>query len=246
MRMRARPYLHCAPVPDGVYFSGARTQFVLKGWDQLFKIADVCVPLLERGATEDELVAALGTERARPVVRRLTDGLRDHGMLLDEDALGEAGPTREERERYGGALAYLESVCARPYAVFAGIRTARVALFGPPQATRPAARGLSRAGVGEVLTPDGGDLGAYAGVDAVLWCATDETLRDGAFRFHGDGLLPEGVPVVPVVLDDHALQAGPVVRGADGYPALSAFRHRVLGWARGRASTRPPGPSRTR
>ncbi|MFE9451714.1 hypothetical protein [Streptomyces sp. NPDC006739] len=233
MRMRARPYLHCAPVPDGVYFSGARTQFVLKGWDQLFKIADVCVPLLERGTTEDELVAALGTERARPVVRRLTSGLRDHGMLLDEDALSGGEPSGEDRERYAGSLAYLESVCADPYAVFAEVRSARVALFGPADAVRPAARGLDRAGVGEVLTPDPADLGACGAVDAVLWCGTDEALGAGGFRVHGPGRIPQGVPVVPVLLDDHALQAGPVVRDVDGYPVLSACRRRVLGWARG-------------
>ncbi|WP_327430506.1 hypothetical protein [Streptomyces sp. NBC_01236] len=230
MRMRARPYLHCAPVPGGVYFSGARAQFVLKGWDGLFKVADVCVPLLERGTTEDELVAALGTERARPVVRRLTGGLREHGMLLDEDVLSGAGPSDEDRERYAGSLAYLESVCADPYAVFAGVRAARVALFGPPDAVRPASRGLDRAGVGQVLTPDVAEFGE---VDAVLWCGTDEELRAGGFGIHSAGRIPDGVPVVPVVLDDRVLQAGPVVRDAGGYPVLSAVRGRVLGWARG-------------
>ncbi|MFF4519228.1 hypothetical protein [Streptomyces mirabilis] len=230
MRMRARPYLHCAPVPGGVYFSGARAQFILKGWDGLFKVADVCVPLLERGATEDELVAALGTERARPVVRRLTGGLREHGMLLDEDVLSGAGPGDEDRQRYAGSLAYLESVCADPYAVFARVRTARVALFGPTDAIRPASRGLDRAGVGQVLTPDVAELGE---VDAVLWCCSDEELRAGGFRLHGAGRIPDGVPVVPLLLDDRVLQAGPVVRDAGGYPVLSAVRGRVLGWARG-------------
>ncbi|WNM34722.1 hypothetical protein RKE30_32305 [Streptomyces sp. Li-HN-5-11] len=233
MRMRARPYLHCAPVPGGVYFSGARTQFVLKGWDQLFKVADVCVPLLERGTTEDELVAALGTERARPVVRRLTNGLRDHGMLLDEDALSGVEPSAEDRERYAGSLAYLESVCAEPYAVFARVRAARVAVFGPEDAVRPATRGLGRAGVGEVLAPGAAGLDACGEVDAVLLCGTDEELAAGRFRVHGAGRVPDGVPLVPVLLGDRALQAGPVVRGADPYPVLSAVRGRVLGWARG-------------
>ncbi|GAA2625394.1 hypothetical protein [Streptomyces vastus] len=233
MRMRARPYLHCAPVPGGVYFSGARTQFVLKGWDHLFKVADVCVPLLEQGTTEDELVAALGTERARPVVRHLTNGLHVHGMLLNEDVLRGDGPSNEDRERYAGSLAYLESVCAHPYAAFARIRAARVVLFGPAEAVRPAARGLDRAGVGQVLVPDIADLGACGEADVVLWCGTDEETQATGLRLHGAGRIPEGVPVVPVLLDDRVLQAGPVVRDADRYPILSAFRRRALGWAQG-------------
>ncbi|MGW0614128.1 hypothetical protein [Streptomyces sp. NPDC002788] len=236
MTMRARPHLHCAPVPGGVYFSGARAQFVLKGWDQLFKVADVCVPLLERGTTEDELVAALGTERARPVVRRLTNGLRDHGMLLDEDALSGPRPSGEDRERYAGSLAYLESVCAEPYAVFARVRAARVALFGTPDATGPAARGLARAGVGQVLTADPADPGVHDtldAVDAVLWCGTDEALRAGGLLVPGTARLPDGVPVLPVLLDDLVLQAGPVLPDAGRHPLLSTLRARVLGWARG-------------
>lgn len=228
MRMRARPYLHCAPVPGGVYFSGARTQFVLKGWDQLFKVADVCVPLLERGTTEDDLVAALGTERARPVVRRLTGGLREHGMLLDEDVLRGDRTSVADRERYAGTLAYLESVSADPYAAFAAVRAARVVLSGPADAVRPAARGLSRAGVGRVLVQDTAGPEACEGADAVLWCGRDE---DGPGEYAGR--VPGGVPVVPVLLGDRVLQAGPVVHDAAQYARLAAFRRRVLGWAQG-------------
>ncbi|MFJ8955011.1 hypothetical protein ACIRO1_33435 [Streptomyces sp. NPDC102381] len=222
--MRARPYLHCAPVPGGVYFSGARTQFVLKGWDHLFKLADICVPLLERGTTEDDLVAALGTERARPVVRHLTGGLRDHGMLLDEDVLCGDRTSTADRDRYAGTLAYVESVCADPYAAFAAIRAARVVLIGPATAVRPAARGLDRAGVGQVLTPDGTGLAACEGADAVLSCGSGE---------FAPGWIPEGIPVVPVLLDDHVLQVGPVIRNAAQAPLLGAFHRRVLDWAQG-------------
>ncbi|WP_437056721.1 hypothetical protein [Streptomyces sp. enrichment culture] len=227
--MRARPYLHCAPVPGGVYFGGARNQFVLKGWDQLFKVADVCVPLLERGTTEDDLVAALGTERARPVVRRLTGGLREHGMLLDEDVLRGDRTSAADRERYAGTLAYLESVSADPYAAFAAVRAARVVLSGPADAVRPAARGLSSAGVGRVLVQDTAGPEACEGADAVLWCTRDE---DGPGEY-GAGRVPGGVPVVPVLLGDRVLQAGPVVRDAAQYARLAAFRRRVLDWAQG-------------
>ncbi|MCX4834195.1 hypothetical protein OG785_04885 [Streptomyces sp. NBC_00006] len=222
--MRARPYLHCAPVPGGVYFSGARTQFVLKGWDHLFKLADICVPLLERGTTEDDLVAALGTERARPVVRHLTGGLRDHGMLLDEDVLRGDRTSTADRDRYAGTLAYVESVCADPYTAFAAIRAAHVVLIGPATAVRPAARGLDRAGVGQVLAPDGTGLAACEGADVVMWCGSGES---------APGWVSEGVPIVPVLLDDHVLQVGPVIRHAAQAPLLGAFHRRVLDWAQG-------------
>ncbi|MFI6561162.1 hypothetical protein [Streptomyces sp. NPDC050534] len=233
MTMRARPYLHCAPVPGGVYFSGARTQFVLKGWEHLFKVADVCLPLLEQGTTEDELVAALGSERARSVVRQVTQGLREHGMLLEEEMLGGPEPSSADRERYAGSLAYAESVCADPYSAFARLRTARVAVCGQADAARSAARGLGRAGVGEVLMPEVTALGACGALDAVLYCGTDDELRAGGFDLHGARRILAGVPVVPVLVHDRVLQAGPVVRGADGDPVPVAVRHRVLGWARG-------------
>ncbi|WP_237719994.1 hypothetical protein [Streptomyces xiaopingdaonensis] len=242
MRMRARPYLHCAPVPDGVYFSGARTRFVLRGWDRLFKVADVCVPLLERGTTEDELVAALGTERSRSVVRLLTGGLRDHGMLLEGEALLSSGPSEADRARYAGALAYLESVCADPYAAFARVRAARVALLGPDDTVQPAVRGLERAGVGEARAVDAAEPDAWRGADAVVCCGSGaEPLAEQlVVRVARD--VREGVAVVPVLLDEHALQAGPAVRGDAAQPALAAVRRRVRAWARGeglRPAARP-------
>ncbi|NEB86057.1 hypothetical protein G3I43_18015, partial [Streptomyces anulatus] len=156
MTLRARPHLHYAPVSEGVYFNGPRTQFVISGPQLLYRVADICVPLLEAGTTEDELVTALGSERARPVVRRIVDELRARGLLLDLDALTVPEPSAEIRARYPEALAHLETECADPYAVFQRLRTTEVLLCGPADAVLPAARGLHRAGVTglTLATPD--------------------------------------------------------------------------------------------
>lgn len=250
MRMRARPYLHYAPVPGGVYLSGAGTQFAMRGPEALFKVVDVCVPLLEDGATEDDLVAALGSERARPVVRKLTDGLRGHGMLLDLEALTVPEPPREVRERHPEALAWLESVSDDPYARFERFRDARILLCGPSRVVLPAARGLARAGNrrlvlavsdpdaaaptgqrlgAEVLPPSPGVLVRAAGeAAAVLYH------REGDGEAREDRLpdwLPAGVPVVAVRTGGPLVLAGPVVRGRTARRVWSALDVRARRWA---------------
>lgn len=225
MRMKARPGLHYAPVPGGVYLAGASTQFVMRGWDLLFTVADVCVPLLEDGATEDDLVAALGSEHARPAVRHLTEGLRTHGLLLESGRLTVPEPPATVREQHAESLALLESVCAEPYAAFAALRGATVALAGPPEATGPAARGLIRAGAGRVVVAGTAGEDMPEDADAMLVCvgAGDEPAPPE----------PYGRPVmiVPVVLDDRLLLAGPVIRDGTSLRTWSALRARALAWA---------------
>ncbi|SMQ16988.1 hypothetical protein SAMN06272771_3370 [Streptomyces sp. Ag82_O1-12] len=148
--LRARPGLHYAPVPGGVYFSGTRGQFVLRGSELLYAVADGCVPLLRAGTTEDALVAEFGTERARPAVRHLLGKLRENGLLLDPATLTEPEPPAELAARHADTLARLTARLDDPYAAFARLRRARVRLHGPTTATAPALRGLRRAGVADV------------------------------------------------------------------------------------------------
>ncbi|MGW7496474.1 hypothetical protein ACWGKA_19510 [Streptomyces luteogriseus] len=148
--LRARPGLHYAPVPGGVYFSGTRGQFVLRGSELLYAVADGCVPLLRAGTTEDALVAEFGTERARPAVRHLLGKLRENGLLLDPAALTAPEPPAELAARHADTLARLTARLDDPYAAFARLRRARVRLHGPTTATAPAVRGLRRAGVADV------------------------------------------------------------------------------------------------
>jgi hypothetical protein len=233
MTLRSRPYLHYAPVPGGVYFGGSRNQFVLKGPPQLFKIADVCVPLLDAGTDEDELVRALGGERSRPVVARVLQALRQQDLLLDLDRLTVPAPPDEDRRRYAESLAYAESCSDDPYAAFARVRSAHVVVCGPPEVVLPAARGLARAGVGRLTlaSSDPAAVAAFAGrvgaatirlsagavsslaPDAVIWCA-ESAPPAGAF------------PLVPVWLGNRVAVAGP----PDGR-AVPVLRQRAERWA---------------
>ncbi|RJK98195.1 hypothetical protein D5H78_04660 [Vallicoccus soli] len=229
--LRARPHLHYAPVPGGVYLAGARAELVLRGSDALFTVADACVPLLEDGASEDDLVAALGTERARPAVRHVVAQLRRHDLLLDEERFTVPAPPAPVRERHPEVLAHLEAVSDDPYAAFARLRAAVVVLAGPGEAVEPAARSLRRNAVGEVRA--GGAGTDPAGADVVLLCLTTRPGAPGE-----DGLdaaaaalertLAAGAPVVPLLLDDRAVLAGPAVRDATGAAAWRGAARRVL------------------
>jgi hypothetical protein len=228
MRIKARPHLHYAPVPEGAYLGGATTQVVLSGSPLLFRVVDVCVPLLEDGATEDELVRALGSERARPAVRYLVNTLGSSGLLLDPSRFTVPEPSAEIRARYPETLAHLELVSDDPYAALARLTAATVLLLGPPEVLRPAVRGLRRTGVGRVLTtpdPDG------AAADAVLVCgraADDPTLTAALLRELP--WLPAGVPVVPVVLGNGLALAGPALRDASELSAWAELVRRTGSW----------------
>jgi hypothetical protein len=222
MRLKARPDLHYAPVPDGVYFSGTRGEFVMRGWEFLFAVADICVPLLETGTTEDDLVSTLGGERARPVVRYLTGGLREHGMLLDLARLTVPEPEHAVRACFAEPIALLESLSDDPYAAFAAVRAATVLLIGPPNVVRPAMRGLTRAGVGEVVVVTSeAEMASRRDVAAILWCHDGERLP----RF------PEGVPVVPVILGQRCALSGPALRNPAENLIWTALSTRVRAWA---------------
>ncbi|ALC20226.1 hypothetical protein ACH46N_14355 [Streptomyces pristinaespiralis] len=233
MKLKARPDLHFAPVPGGVYFSGVRGSFVLRGSDVLHAVAQGCVPLLEQGATEDELVAAIGTERARPAVRHLVGKLRDSGMLLDTAALTAPEPPTAVRERHPEPLARLESLHDDPYAAFQRLRTARVTVAGPPEATGPAARGLRRAGVADVTVTGSLDArrGTYDAMDAVL-DATGGQVPE----------LPEHVPYFPLLLGGRVTLVGPALTGAGRARTWAAFRDRALAWADAEDVTPAPRP----
>ncbi|MFC9391099.1 hypothetical protein [Streptomyces venezuelae] len=234
--LKARPDLHYAPIPGGVYFSGARAQFVLRGSEVLHAVAQGCVPLLEDGTDEDALVAEIGTERARPAVRLLVDKLRENGLLLDPAAHTAPEPPAAVRERHTEALARLEGLLDDPYGAFARLRAATVLVTGPATATGPAVRGLRRAGIGTVLTGTDGPAGTP---DAVLDIREDD----------GTGSV-EAPLVVPVLLGGPGVTlVGPAVTGpgpavtGPGHPAAgAAFRGRARAWAAAESTAPAPRP----
>ncbi|MEV8512070.1 hypothetical protein [Dactylosporangium sp. NPDC051484] len=217
--IKVRPYLHHAPVPDGVYFGSARGQLVLSGPPILAGVADKIVPLLETGATEDDLVAAVGYEKSRRVVRHIVGSLRDRGLLVDFAKHTAPEPDPAERSAFDSSVTHLEAYSDDPYAAFARFRAATVAVTGPAAAAEPARRGLRRAGVGTVRAGDD-----HIGADVVI-------LIDG-----DPATVPAGVPVVPVVRDDRVLLVGPVVSDVDSAAAWAALRDRVSA----RAADAPP------
>ncbi|WP_086563654.1 hypothetical protein [Streptomyces africanus] len=195
--LKARPGLHYAPVPGGVYFSGTRGQFVLRGSELLYAVADGCVPLLRVGTTEDALVAGFGTERARPAVRHLLAELRENGLLLDPTALTEPEPPAEVAARHAGTLARLTARLDDPYAAFARLRRARVRLHGPATATAPALRGLRRAGVTDVTATTAHDTSRplVPVCDPAMFA--DPSLLSGGGSVGGPrSLIPAGDPAV--------------------------------------------------
>lgn len=149
--VRLRPGMHYAPIEGGVYFTGARASFVVKGPAALFRLVDTCVPLLEDGTQVDALVEAVGVSAARPLIMRLLEAFEARGLLLHLDQLSVAEPAPAERERFPETLSYLEAHCEDPYAVFRRVRAGRVLVSGPAEALGPAVRGVVRSGFGEVV-----------------------------------------------------------------------------------------------
>ncbi|MFD6619689.1 hypothetical protein ACFWFB_31075, partial [Streptomyces albidoflavus] len=166
--LRTRPGLHYAPVTGGVYFNGTRGQFVLRGSDILYAVADVCLPLLESGTSEDALVAEFGTERARPAVRHLVTELRENGLLLDAATLSTPEPPAALRAPHAESLARLAARLDDPYAAFDRLRRTPVELRGPATAVDPARRGLHRAGVARTTVTAREDEADFAPLPAHL------------------------------------------------------------------------------
>ncbi|MER7478974.1 hypothetical protein ABTX60_15175 [Streptomyces sp. NPDC126510] len=257
MRLKLRPAVHYAPLANGVYLAGAGAPFVFQGSPALFRIADVCLPLLEDGADEDILVEALGP-RARPVVRKLLDALDAHGLLLRPDRLSVPEPDEATRHEFAEILAHLEVHSTDPYADFARLRTTRTVLAGPCDAVLPAARGLWRAGVRElVLAVDDPAVaertGRRLGVPVHEVRVAEEAARhaDAVVSFTVAGAedpvaadaLPATVTYVPVRLGGPLGQVGPVLRVSDAETMPDALWQRAVNWALQRRGEPPLRPA---
>ena len=195
----------------------------------LFRVVDACVPLLEDGADIDELVEAIGAAGPGRSSPTWSGPSTPEGCVLRLDQLMVPEPERAERQRFPEALAYLETFRDDPYADFRRIRTARVLLAGPPDALGPAARGLVRAGVGEVLV-------ATAEPDRMAGPGGARTPRSGLLVREGR-LLDAGRPSRPNAA---------VVFTEDSFPgdAIERLPARCLAsrcaWARTWRSSGPP------
>ncbi|MBR7742526.1 TOMM precursor leader peptide-binding protein [Phycicoccus sp. BSK3Z-2] len=214
MRLKARPDLHHAPLPDGVYVSSGTGEFALSGWSGFADLLGRCLPLLGRGADEDELVTAIGTEKARPAVRHLVGQLEAHDMVLRLDALGTEEPDGEDRARHAELLAYLECRSSEPYAAFEEILSARVLLVGPDAALTVAGSALRELGIS-------GDVEDTGGRDHDVAVTVLPRDRVGEIP-------PRARRVLPVVVGERAALVGPLVHDLHGWRRWRSLVERTL------------------
>ncbi len=164
MRVKLRPGVHFVPVPRGIQWHRGADTFLLAAPPALYRVLDAQVGRLAAGTSLDELVAAVGDPAARPVLDRVLRALVERDVMLDLDAVTGPLPGAGDAATYAEVLAYLEAHCAQPYARFAALRAARVAVRGDGPAVPVLRRTLSRYGVTVV---DDGPADAAVWVDAV-------------------------------------------------------------------------------
>ena len=144
MRLKARPDLHHAPLPNGVFVSAGTGEFALSGWAGFADLMSRCLPLLNRGPTRTSWSPrSARTRRGAPSAA--AQQLDAHGMVLHLDTMTSAEPTSGARTACG-ALAYLECQSDDPYAAFEEIRSARVLLVGPEEPSRSLTRAAGARG----------------------------------------------------------------------------------------------------
>ncbi|YAL83269.1 TOMM precursor leader peptide-binding protein [Dermacoccaceae bacterium W4C1] len=239
MTYKTRPDLHFAPLPDGVFVSAGDREFALAGWAGFANLLRTCLPLLDRGSGEDELVQAVGTERARPAVRHLLSQLDAHGMVLDLDRISPP-PEAEEAGRHPELLAYLECRAAEPYSAYRTIRDTRVLLVGPDGAEETlaaGARAVDRLGmehrIGNAPSEDGTETHQPDHDLAVVMLSASQA----------QSLTPRTNRFLPIVLGHHRVLVGPVVDDLRGWGRWRELTGRVL--SRSGAATQASGPAAT-
>ncbi|MEV4613095.1 hypothetical protein AB0K43_10900 [Kitasatospora sp. NPDC049258] len=221
-RVKLRPGTHFAPVSRGVHVSHVRRSFVLSGPPALYPLIDGQLGRLADGTSVDELVAAGGSESARPVLDHVVRTLLDQGVLLDLAALTVGEPDQDTAARYADVLAHLEDHSDDPYAVFARLRASTVEIHGSGPAVPGLVRGLAAYGIEQVGVTEPGSRGGSDPDLVVLVLAEDFAVRLAA--------PPPGRAVLPLLtLDDVAVVAGPGAPGS--FAGLPAAVDRARAWA---------------
>ena len=223
MRVKLRPGTHLAPVRQGIYLSRNGDSFILQGPAALYALVDSQLGRLVAGATVDELVAAVGSEAARPVLDHVLRTLLARDVLLDVDA-GAPPPEPGEAHRYADVLAYLEGQCADPYAVFARLRAATVLLVGDAATLESLPRSLAACAIGSAAT----DAPPALAIAVVTPGSTPQW--------------PAEVPLLPVFLAPAGALVGPVCAGPAEFAAVTAAAERMASWQRHDPLLAAPAP----
>ncbi|MFC9328297.1 hypothetical protein [Kitasatospora sp. NPDC057015] len=229
MRVKLRPGAHFVPVARGLYCARGDRTFVLAAPPTLQRLLDDRLGELTDGADAADLLGSVGEPAERVALRQVLAALLGQGLLFDLDRAGGPVPDPETAERYGDALAHYEEHCTEPYAAFAALRAAEVAVLGEGPAARSATRGLLNLGVGTVTGRPGPRTAA-----AVLVAAAPEELSGLA------ALLPADTPYLPAAAGDGHQIVGPVLRGVPQARAFRAAAERAAAWSRRHPAGRAP------
>lgn len=227
--MKLRPGAHFVPVARGLYCARAGRSFVLAAPPPLQRLLDDRLGELTDGADAADLLRSVDEPAERVALRQVLAALLAQDLLFDLDRAGGPAPGPETAERYGGALAHYEEHCAEPYAAFAALRAAEVAVLGEGPAARSATRGLLNLGVGTVTDRPGPRTAA-----AVLAVAAPVELSELA------ALLPADTPYIPVPAGDGHQVVGPLLRGVAEARAFKAAAERAAAWSRSHPAGRAP------
>ncbi len=218
--VKLRPGTHLVPTPRGLYCWRAGRSFVLGGPPSLFRLVDGQLDALTDGTTVADLAVRAGEPAAAPVLDRLVRVLLREDILVEVSPYDAAPPDAATRERYADVLSRLEERCAQPYAAFAALRAARVAVTGQGLATRSVTRTLAEHGVSVVDGPD---------ADLVVWVSDVDAWPSGV-----------DAPVLPVVVRPDLILVGPVLPGPAALPGLLAAAERAARWQRLDPTDAPP------
>lgn len=229
MRVKLRPDAHCTPTARGVYWSRADDAFVLAGPPTLYTVIDDQLDALLDGTSLDAMVAAIGDERARPVLEHVLRTLISKDILIDLDTAQGEIPDAETAREHPQLLAYLETHCAEPYLAFAAVRDARVAVIGSGPAADAARRGLAANG----MTQDAENPTLAIVIDD---CDDPVQLLDSP------AALTAGTPVLPVVAAGETALIGPVYADVRELRGFQAVRERVIAWQRTGDEAAPARP----
>lgn len=245
MRVKIRPGTHFADVKGGVFFRHGTTSFTMVGPPALYQLLDASLEALADGAGAEELARSVDAAQAEPVFDRLLTTLLERDVAFDLDALTPM-PEPEIAVRHEEALRWCEDRCADPYAAFANIRAASVAIVGSGPAVEPLRRGLESFGVGTVTLVEparAGECGEECGearadecgeAPGEVTCApsciveisdTQAASVDGCDR---KVPYPAGVLSVQVIIDESGAVVGAPVGDAKSQAWVRALARRAL------------------
>ncbi|GGQ96887.1 hypothetical protein [Kitasatospora griseola] len=246
MRVKLRPDAHCAPVPQGVFWARGDRSFVLSGPPALYAVVDDQLDALLNGTSVDEMVAAAGDERARPVLEHVVRALVAQDVLIDLDAVDGPLPDPETAGRHAELLCYLEANCAEPYRAFAAVRAARVAVAGDGPGAEAVRRGLTANGTGETvelhLPVASSHFTAHGFAPATTMVVLIDDCEAPLDLLAAAASLPPGTPVVPVAAEAALALVGPVCTAPEELWAFQAVRARAADWQETGAESAAPRP----